>query len=314
MIPTLGQSKAVRNRLLRVREERAQRRVRVLQRRSGVPVTFPKTGGSTVRVRCIIVSKDRPLQLDACLRSIDRFAPYLDPIFVLSKATTAEFAEGYRIVAAGTRAQFRAESGDFRRDVMDLLDPASEHSMFLTDDDLFYRAPPVAAGPTDECAAVSLRLGANTTYCYALARDQPIPAFISHGPFKAWDWTRASDDFAYPMSMDGNVIHTALLRRIFDRARFANPNEQEEEMHLRRYLAPAWMLGFGESCLVNIPANIVSPTHRNRAGTEPALAARALNERFLSGERLDLEAMDFSSVRGAHQEIALVFGRIDSKK
>ena len=29
--------------------------------------------------------------------------------------------------------------------------------------------------------------------------------------------------------------------------------------------------------------------------------------RYLAGERLSLEAMDFSDVRGAHQEIELVF-------
>jgi hypothetical protein len=39
------------------------------------------------------------------------------------------------------------------------------------------------------------------------------------------------------------------------------------------------------------------------------MSPEALNARFLAGERIDLDAMDFSAVRGAHQEIPLVFGR-----
>ena len=36
------------------------------------------------------------MQLDACLRSIERLAPYVGPIIVVYLATTGEFANGYR--------------------------------------------------------------------------------------------------------------------------------------------------------------------------------------------------------------------------
>ncbi len=103
------------------------------------------------------------------------------------------------------------------------------------------------------------------------------------------------------------MIPTRLLLRLLGRIGFTNPNELEEELALKRYLAPRWMMSFSRSCLVSIPVNIVSATHLNRAGTAPEMSSEALNARFLAGERIDLDAMDFRAVRGAHQEIPLVF-------
>jgi hypothetical protein len=37
-----------------------------------------------------------------------------------------------------------------------------------------------------------------------------------------------------------------------------------------------------------------------------------LNERFLAGERIAMEAMDFSNVIGSHQEIPYVFAKKES--
>jgi hypothetical protein len=72
------------------------------------------------------------------------------------------------------------------------------------------------------------------------------------------------------------------------------------------------MLAFLESCLVSIPANIVSSTHRNRARDDAVTSPAVLNARFLAGERIDTEAMDFSAVRGAHQDIPYAFTSVAS--
>ena len=179
--------------------------------------------------------------------------------------------------------------------------------MFHTDDDVFFRAPPAAPILPDGFAAFSLRLGENTTYCYPLSRAQPVPPTVGAGPLIAWDWTRAEGDFSYPMSLDGHVFATGPLLRILRRTRFSNPNELEGELSLRRYLAPPLMVAFRESCLVSLPANVVTETHHNRSGESPEYTPEALNARFLAGERIDLDAMDFSHVRAAHQEIPFVF-------
>jgi hypothetical protein len=249
------------------------------------------------------------MQLDACLASIDRSAPYAGAIVVVYKATNHEFAEAYSSLRVGDRVSLVPQSDDFRRDVIEALPADDAYTVFHTDDDLFFRRPPIAPAVARGFAAFSLRLGENTTYCYPLDRSQRVPAQPADGSVIAWDWTRADGDFSYPMSLNGHVFSTGLLRRMLARAHFANPNDLEAALHVRRHLAPRWMLAFRESCLVSIPVNVVSSTHENRAGGDPELAPEALNARFLAGERIDFQAMDFSSVRGAHQEVPLVFTR-----
>jgi hypothetical protein len=262
-------------------------------------------------INCIVFSKDRAMQLDACLRSIERSAPYAGQIVVVYHATTPEFAKGYRMLDPGDSVRLVPQSNDFRGDVMNALDPDSECTVFHTDDDVFFRTPPTAPVLPPGFAAFSLRLGQNTTYCYTLHRPQPMPTTNTEGPLMAWDWTRAKDDFSYPLSLDGHILSTHLLLRLLRRARFANPNQLEDELHFRRYFAPPKMLAFRESCLVSIPANVVNATHPNRAGGNPNWSSEALNARFLAGERIDLDAMDFSAVHSAHHEVPFAFKSVD---
>lgn len=253
------------------------------------------------------------MQLDACLRSIERLAPYAGPVIVIYKSSSANFEAAYEALDLGPRISLVRQSHSFRQDVLNALASAGEHTIFQTDDDLFFR--PAASMPAldDSFAAFSLRLGLNTTYCDTHNRAQPLPPYNQRGMSIAWRWADAKDDFAYPMSLDGHLFQTRLLRRMLARASFTNPNELEDELHLRRYIAPKWMLASRQSCVVSVPMNIVTTTHLNRAGSDLRLSAEALNARFLAGERIDCEAMDFSGVRAAHQEIPVAFRQADAK-
>ncbi len=245
------------------------------------------------------------MQLDACLASIERFASYGRDVTVIFKATTHEFADGYELLSGTTRARLVAQRRTLKEETLDAIDPAIPCTVFHTDDDVFFRRPPGAAAPASGFVAFSLRLGRNTTYCYPLDRVQPLPLFEKLGPFLAWDWTRAKYDFAYPMSLDGHVFPTALVRPMIERVQFDNPNQLEDALHLERYRMPGAMLAFQESCVVSIPVNVVTSTHRNRSADRADWSPAVLNQRFLRGERIDLDAMDFSRVNGAHCDIAL---------
>ena len=257
-------------------------------------------------VNCVVFSKDRAMQLDACLRSIEKFSGYEGTVVVIYKATTPAFAEGYRLLSPGSRVRLVLES-DFRRDVIEAIDPEIPYTVFQVDDDVFFRAPLTAPVVPPGAAAFSLRLGTNTDYCYSAGASQAFPATASRGSLLAWNWMGAEGDFAYPMSLDGHFFRTSLILRMLSRLPFTNPNRLEEALTLERFGVPPLMLSFSESCVVSIPVNIVTSTHENRAGSDPALSPDALNARFLAGERIDLDAMDFSQIRGAHQEVQLRF-------
>jgi len=257
-------------------------------------------------ISCIVFSKDRALQLDACLHSIERNAPYGGSTVVIYLATNPEFSRAYELVAISERTRLLPQSADFRRDVLEAVDTAARYTVFHTDDDFCFRRPAGHLILPHGFACFSLRLGENTKYCYPLDREQRVPSAAASDSIMEWDWTRADGDFAYPMSVNGHIFETDLLRRMLRRASFSNPNELEYELHVRRYMAPPLMLASRESCVVSVPANAVSTT-ANRSGEDPSYSPETLNARFLGGQRIDLDAMDFSGIRGAHQEIPFVF-------
>jgi hypothetical protein len=67
------------------------------------------------------------------------------------------------------------------------------------------------------------------------------------------------------------------------------------------------MKSFTESKLVSIPVNLVNDTFNNRHGLEFGISEKELNDRFLSGEFIDLNSLKFSNINGPHKEIIYVF-------
>jgi hypothetical protein len=300
----------IRTRARGLREGWARLRISCRQgrRRGEAPSPLPPVGepAEHLPVNCIVFSKNRPMQLDALLRTLGSRAPYDGSITVIYLASGAEYERGYELVERGERTRLLAQGNDFRRAVLSSIDPGIAHTVFHTDDDLFFRPCPATPVVPPDCAAFSLRLGRNTTCCYPLNRRQHIPDSPADDRWLSWDWTRADGDFAYPFSLDGHIFATRLLLRLVGRGPFSNPNELEQQLHYRRYLAPPRMLAFRESCVVSVPANTVTSTHRNRARDDLATSAAALNDRFLAGLRIDVSQMDFSHVDGAHQELPFV--------
>jgi hypothetical protein len=266
---------------------------------------------ATVDVDCVVFSKDRPMQLDACLRSILRHAPYRGSITVVYRATTERFRQGYAQLDVDTRVRLVPQGADFRTDVLAVLHEARDLIVFHTDDDLFFRKPPRAPLLPDGCASFSLRLGENTTHCYAFAQDQPLPERVLVDDFIVWNWKRAQLDFAYPLSLDGHLFDTDRLRTLLGGATFRDPNELEEELHLRRHRAPRLMVAFRHSCVVSVPVNIVTDSMVNRSGADPRYAPGTLNDLFLEGVRIDLDRLGLGNVRAAHEEIPLAFSGPD---
>lgn len=107
-------------------------------------------------------------------------------------------------------------------------------------------------------------------------------------------------DFDCTFSLDGHIYRTEEIWPHIERVGFSTPNELEDRLWPVRF-----QLQYAEhSCLVGIPHNRVQDQYPNKnAGG----SAKKLNARFLAGDRIDLEAMDFSNVIGVHQEIPYRF-------
>lgn len=268
-------------------------------------------------VRALVFSKDRPLQLEACLRSLAIHAAERLDVSVIWKATTDRCLDAYgtlinegRDPRAGLVTFCRER--DFESDIRRLL-VDGERVLFVVDDTIFVDrfSPAKIAGALaahQEAIGFSLRLGRNTTYCYPVAREQALPHFVPMSGARGWHWPGADGDFGYPLEVSSSVYRTADILYALAGTHFRNPNELEA--HLAR-VAPAfatsrpWLMAYETSIAFSNPCNRVQSAFANRAGAAPRLTADALLEAWEQGYRIDVEALAGYVPRGAHEEAPL---------
>jgi|WetSurMetagenome_2_1015567.scaffolds.fasta_scaffold01696_5 hypothetical protein len=236
-------------------------------------------------INTIIFSKDRAMQLDALLRSIHKFAPQIEYPLVIWRSTGEDFDRAYRVLRIEHGIQIRTQrEQDFAADVKKAICCSLPLLQFLVDDDVFYRKVPcVKVYPGCTFAP---RLGVNCTHCYAVD-------------------AKCNLDFCCEFSLDGHVYRLDDVREGITAAGFTNPNTLETAMS---WFHTALVIG-QYSSLVGIPHNRVGDNTNRHAGGDPA----ELNRRYLEGWRIDLDAMDFRNVIGAHQDIEYRFKRGDER-
>jgi hypothetical protein len=271
-----------------------------------------------VTVETIVFSRDRPAQLDLCLRSIRAHLPDLAPVTVIHRSSGPAFADGYELCRAQhPEVTFVAET-DFRRQVLALLASSGSHlATFLCDDDVAFRAPNLGLvrammdiWPTILC--FSLRLGANTTQCYSLRKSQEAPPTDTgktrSGASRHWSWRGAEGDWGYPGSLDGHIWRREqVLTLISSRTNWGSPNELEDALNqaCQTALLPE-MASFAQSCLTGVPVNSVQSSHdTNRHGERFHADPRTINDRYLQGARLSLDSVVPALVDAAHTEFQL---------
>ena len=236
-------------------------------------------------ITAIILSKDRPAQLDLLLGS---------------GAKNTDQTWDVRIVRDNSGPGF--ENAIWRS----LQKTKTDYTCFMCDDGILYRPITEHCLPMQDEICFSLRLGDNTTVQYPTAMEQTPPEEL------VWNWTLHHDngDFGYPGSIDGHIFRTADLIRMLDCKRFPNPTALEcalvqgcEELADELPL----MARARRSSYVGNPINRVSDQSGVRYGTKYPITAAECNRLYAAGQRIDLDALDFTSVNGAHTEIELVW-------
>ncbi len=263
----------------------------------------------------LVFSKDRPLQLDATLRSWKRHCRDAGStvVQVLYKASTSRLSSLYRrLMEEHPDVDFVRET-DFRRDVLQLL-RGGNHVLFLVDDTVFAREFAMAdiAGTLDrhaELLGVSLRLGRNTTYCYSMSHAQRLPAFETlDGGSLRYRWPDADYDFGYPLELSSSVYRSKEIVPLIEQLEFKNPNTLEDiiSRSTGRFRESHPFLACAEQSLAfSIPANKVQEVCNNRAGQDTGLSAGALAALFALGHRIQTQALDGFVPDACHQEVSL---------
>jgi hypothetical protein len=238
-------------------------------------------------ITAIVFSRNRAMQLDALLTSMERFTPGVFEVTVSYKFDSESHRQAYLGVMRGHPKIWFQQRSILQQNVLHMLESSREHAAMFTDDDVFYR--PISEEQMqipEGCICFSPRLGLNTDWCYPMNAPQKVGEL----------------DFQYAWSIDGHVFRKHdLLEKVKSIKSYLTPNDLEAGMQDGKSYSIAYR---DCSSLVNIPHNRVQNQYQNRfAGN----SFEPLNQRFLAGERIDLQAMDFSNVRAAHQEIEYRF-------
>lgn len=266
---------------------------------------------------CIIFSKDRPLQLDALVRSYKAMLQPLPPIALTYGASDARYRRAYEEVVRRhadviTYSEYREDAG-FHDSLVRLVARATSDALFfLVDDNIFTR--PV---PLDELLAYdlrthvpSLRMHEKLDWCYNHFTAQPVPpAHDDHALDAAhfvWRYAEGRYDWCYPLSLDGHLFDRAEIRAVVEHISFHSPNSLELGMQLfnDRFL-PRYGVSFRAPVMINVPCNKIQKENDNpHAGSYHQSELLEVWER---GLEIDTGTLRGFANTAAHQDVTFHF-------
>lgn len=307
------------------------------------------------RIIGVVFSRDRAMQLDCALKSF--FLHCKDAretrLLVIYKATSAlherqygQLEQEYDEVCFLKETRFRIDvldvllqfamtwrSDSFRRILIAspflarvlrigvILDPLRT-VLFMVDDNVFVREFRLlevqeSLAEHQDALGFSLRLGTNTTYCYALDRPQAVPVFASlNGQVLGFNWANDGDrDFGYPLEVSSSVYRVRELVPLLASFQFSDPNTLESSMAARadrfRGRFP-YLLCYKESVTFCNPINMVQKVYPNRVRVTPEYSSERLARLFDEGYRINVESYRGFVPNACHQELDLVLAKTKS--
>jgi hypothetical protein len=269
----------------------------------------------------IIFSKDRAMQLHLLLESILLNFNVDDyTLNILYKASNDEYNRGYNMIR-DLYPQFNYKREEnFKSDLMSFFNN-SEYTVFLTDDDIIYQSFKLNNDELHnifmltDANCFSLRLGLNTVNCYTMQRLNKLENFNKHSffhdtdliePVISWKVKDGTNDYAYPMSLDGHIFKTEYIKNLCEILEYSNPNLFEAM--LSNFSRPDMIISsYNQNKLVNSPINRVQETFHNLSGMKYNYSSEDLNEMYLDDVCFDFNKMNFNEITGCHQEIQPFF-------
>lgn len=273
--------------------------------------------GKLNRIVGMIFSKDRAMQLDATLKSLDlncKDRSDMDVKVLYTVSNPIHENQYDRLTEEYTSVEFIKER-DFTRQLLSSME-SYPFILFLVDDNIMVRHFSIkditeALSKHDDALGFSLRLGRNTQYCYSLNAFQKLPdfTFIEKG-FIKFDWTAAEYDFGYPLEVSSSVYRTKDLFSLLTGTEFSNPNTLEFQLasHTYQYAGIKNCIISNETSITFCnPVNKVQHVYNNRVGTKAGYTSHELSQMFEQGYRIDVEKYSGFLPNACHQEVELVF-------
>jgi glycosyltransferase involved in cell wall biosynthesis/ADP-heptose:LPS heptosyltransferase len=274
------------------------------------------TGIRGKRLGGLIFSKDRAMQLRTTLDSL--FLHCGDSkeydLFVLYRTSSKLHYEQYRQLKGMYPGVLFFEERDFKNQVLQVV-KSYEYILFLVDDNIFvgpFSLSDIKSALATEKQALgfSLRLGANTNYCYSLSSPQKLPQFEEvNAHIIRYSWPGQQCDFGYPLEVSSSVYRCADILFLIEQSQFDNPNQLESAINKGKgsYKSMPYMLIFKRSVTFCNPVNVVQDTYNNKFGTVHSYTAEQLANDFSKGKIIDVKKYIGFTPNAVHQEVPIYY-------
>jgi hypothetical protein len=243
----------------------------------------------------LVFSRDRAAQLDLLLRSIERnMLP--EETTVIWTASSERFLRGYeKIVSPNTRFVFQETDVEFDTALREAVG-MSETVTFFCDDDIVFR--PVPALPSS--------LLAEGVLCVRMVVGQGNKNMALPDGFPIWEWGQLEPhNFGFVGGVDGDTYRSQEVLEMLGEEKIGNPTWVETVLNMRFSKCDSLPLAasFQHQCVVGNAVNRVSPSSGVGCGFVFPQSTAKLNSKFLSGQRIDYDNLDFSGIDSCHHEI-----------
>lgn len=258
-------------------------------------------------MKWLVFSRNRPLQLDAFLRSAKENAGIDEKDVSVLHRYDAEYSESLEILKSEHPSCEFIEESRFREQTVEWIERAPDVISFATDDAMFTREVKsdfvreiLLQNPS--ILTVSLRLGLHLNWCYPTNQQQIVPNGQVVSQLFVWETSSADGDWGYPLSVDGHVYRKKEILELLKLIPFNNPNELEANLQSLKKVVQSTACCFLNSSYFNIPLNRVQETYKNRCGT---VNASELMRSYISGKRISSDKVRGLLNTSAHQEILI---------
>jgi hypothetical protein len=260
----------------------------------------------------LLFSFDRPMQLFACLESIETYLTGINSISVLYRTSAEPFAEAYEIVKKRfPTVHFEQQSiinprKNFKPLLMKMVfeESSSPYILFGVDDQVAkdYADLSFCTEQLERSGAYGfyLRFGRHITQSYMandLPQTPPAPIPLTGDTF-LWDLRTGQFDWGFANTVDMTIYRKSDLKKLFQKLRFRHPNSLEEQWSQHTPEHPIGLY-FETSKVLNLPLNVLSgSTARNME----SLGAEELLMSFNQGWKFNIQPLYRVENRSPHWE------------
>ena len=259
------------------------------------------------KVVTVIFSKNRSLQLDLCLRTLQLHCADIHKsayVNVLYKADD-NHRESYEILKREYPDVIFVEEQSFKADLLNIVHNKSGILFSIVDDTVFVEDFLLANIVSNlesnlDCLGFSLRLGLNCSFCFPYGKLQDIPATtkIDNGVVNKYNWQTAQLDFAYPLELSSSLMRLEDIIEILNNCDYNNPNSLEDAMVSCYVQTKPNLLMYDKGVAFSNPINKVQTDHPNKSGD---ISADVLLQYFMAGYRINAEPFNHYKNTGAHE-------------